>query len=490
MPTTLTELEDLLRPYNEKDQLIVIDRIRKCHHPSLAEGNKDKLVHFFGLLLELFLESCSTSPSLVLLDGLTHHIYDMLRLDHGGTGRQVHHQLVSLRENHDWRSASPLRTCLFLQLVSRLYPTSDYTHPVVTPAFLFLGEILQRTSINSVAVVTSGLFLSALAYDYVSLAKRFMPEPLNFLNGLLFLARDDGFDSALAIDFGQVAPPCRPVGKHNRMLRLGMTSEVDGTKEAAAVSSTSSNPAEKDTSTSSILTIASLSLSLDTSSSKKKSKPSLSLSTASKIAILERCVDLLTRFRQLYKELPALKAAFSRTRYFLSKLPSASSSKSLSSKSVIPADLAVKIQSLLDSCGGGFTEKSSTSSSNSSNSKGAAANSPASKLPRLTRLQRPKPRPQALPQFEPKFDMEFDGRKRFAGDQQRKDKLRLERQYKMEFKAAAKDLRQDAAFLANVKIAEQIAKDKKRADKVKEIYGHLSTQEGEHKQMERMKKRK
>ena len=26
-----------------EDQLTVIERIRKCHHPSLAEGNKQKL---------------------------------------------------------------------------------------------------------------------------------------------------------------------------------------------------------------------------------------------------------------------------------------------------------------------------------------------------------------------------------------------------------------------------------------------------------------
>ena len=67
----------------------------------------------------------------------------MLRVDHAGTGRQVHRRLVTLREQHDWRSAAPLSTCLFLHLISRLYPTSDFKHPVVTPAFVFLGELLQ-----------------------------------------------------------------------------------------------------------------------------------------------------------------------------------------------------------------------------------------------------------------------------------------------------------------------------------------------------------
>ena len=212
------------------------------------------------------------------------------------------------------------------------------------------------------------------------------------------------------------------------------------------------------------LTIASIVT--DGSKKKKPSPPTTSL----KLAILDRAVDLLTRFRNLYKDLPALKAAFSVTRYFLTKLPASSGA---ATETTLPKELGAKIQTLLNAVGGGEGETEGTT-----------------RLPKLTRLRRPKPRPQALPQFEPKFDMEFDGRKRFAGDQARKDKLRLERQYKMEFKAAAKDLRQDAAFLANVKISEQIAKDKKRQAKVREIYGQLAAQEGEHKEMERMKKRK
>jgi len=193
----------------------------------------------------------------------------------------------------------------------------------------------------------------------------------------------------------------------------------------------------------------------------------------------------LIRFRKLYADLPALSSIFSLSRYFLTKLPE-----------VLRDDDDVRI---LEACGGGSGGGGGVAgggggggSSSTADINSASKPTPTSikKPQRLTRLCRPKPRPQPLPQFEPKFDMEFDGRKRFAGDQERKDKLRLQRQYKMEFKAAAKDLRQDSAFLANVKISEQIAKDKKRDAKVKEIYGHLSTQEGEHKEMERMKKRK
>lgn len=42
-PESYDELLDILEGHNLEDQLTIIARIRKCHHPSLAEGNKDKL---------------------------------------------------------------------------------------------------------------------------------------------------------------------------------------------------------------------------------------------------------------------------------------------------------------------------------------------------------------------------------------------------------------------------------------------------------------
>lgn len=42
-PKDYDELLDLLQEHSEKDQLTIITRLRKCHHVSLAEGNKQKL---------------------------------------------------------------------------------------------------------------------------------------------------------------------------------------------------------------------------------------------------------------------------------------------------------------------------------------------------------------------------------------------------------------------------------------------------------------
>lgn len=42
-PANYDDLLNLLQEHNEKDQLTIITRLRKCHHVSLAEGNKQKL---------------------------------------------------------------------------------------------------------------------------------------------------------------------------------------------------------------------------------------------------------------------------------------------------------------------------------------------------------------------------------------------------------------------------------------------------------------
>ena len=43
VPTTYEELKRQLNGHTDDDQLVILDRIQKYNHPSLADGNKDKL---------------------------------------------------------------------------------------------------------------------------------------------------------------------------------------------------------------------------------------------------------------------------------------------------------------------------------------------------------------------------------------------------------------------------------------------------------------
>lgn len=42
-PGSYSELKSLLHGHAADEQSTILSRLRKCHHPSLAEGNKEKL---------------------------------------------------------------------------------------------------------------------------------------------------------------------------------------------------------------------------------------------------------------------------------------------------------------------------------------------------------------------------------------------------------------------------------------------------------------
>lgn len=117
---------------------------------------------------------------------------------------------------------------IYLKIVTLLFPASDFRHPVTTPAFLYISQaltkvvcvylctVLYRVSVSqehkpkrikihlsvgaalflpltqcavmSLESVCAGLILSCIAVECVSLSRRFIPELINYLLGLLHLA--------------------------------------------------------------------------------------------------------------------------------------------------------------------------------------------------------------------------------------------------------------------------------------------------------------
>ena len=73
---------------------------------------------------------------------------------------------------------------------------------------------------------------------------------------------------------------------------------------------------------------------------------------------------------------------------------------------------------------------------------------------------------------------------------EKQEMAKLNHKLKREKKAAKKDLRADAAFLAKQKAKEKRLKDEERTRKTKAILGGLGGQEGEYRQMQRQKKKK
>jgi nucleolar protein 14 len=70
---------------------------------------------------------------------------------------------------------------VMLRLTGATWSTSDFSHPVVQPAILLIGQYLSQSRIRGVADIASGLFLCSLVAQYEAQSKRLVPEVLNFL---------------------------------------------------------------------------------------------------------------------------------------------------------------------------------------------------------------------------------------------------------------------------------------------------------------------
>ena len=95
--------------------------------------------------------------------------------------------------------------------------------------------------------------------------------------------------------------------------------------------------------------------------------------------------------------------------------------------------------------------------------------------------------------YDPEFDDNFDPLVKKRNDnisREKQEMAKLNHKLKREKKAAKKDLRADAAFLAKQKAKEKREKDADRMAKTKAILGGLGGQEGEYRQFQRQKKKK
>ena len=94
--------------------------------------------------------------------------------------------------------------------------------------------------------------------------------------------------------------------------------------------------------------------------------------------------------------------------------------------------------------------------------------------------------------YDPELDENFDPsvKKRHEASKEKQEMAKLNHKLKREKKAAKKDLRADAAFLAKQKAKERREKDSERMRKTKAILGGLGGQEGEYRQLQRQKKKR
>ncbi|XP_055731140.1 nucleolar protein 14 [Salvelinus fontinalis] len=293
-PESYSDLKGLLQGHPADHQCVILARTQKCNHPSLAVGNKLKLQKLFGFLLEYVGELASRSPpELSTIDKMIPQLYGLCQLFPEAASKAMQMTLVDSAHSMEevlevkGRAAFPqLDMLIYLKITALLFPTSDFRHPVTTPALLYISQALTKCPVMSLEDVTSGLVLCCLAVEYVSFSKRFFPELINFLLGVLHLAVQDKTSPGYS-----VVPPFRQNGKVRDLLVLSdPVSSQTWSKKTLPLSATQTLKLTTD---------------LDTDHYR--------------LSAVSICMDLLKRCASLYRELASYSHVFQPIATLLSK---------------------------------------------------------------------------------------------------------------------------------------------------------------------------
>ncbi|GBP74460.1 Nucleolar protein 14 [Eumeta japonica] len=206
-------LKELLSGKTPQQQSLVLERLIKSYDPSRAENNKELLCRLYAHLLQyiddLFSnleEEDEVLNSFKTFKKIAPYMYD-LALSNVLICKKYLCELLK-KKHEDFKinkkRVPDLDTLIFFKLVSLLYATSDYRHPVATPCFVFMSEILTKCQFQSPYSISRGIFITSLLLEYTVLSKRLVPAAINFLRGILFLSTETSILNPI-----QVIPPFR-----------------------------------------------------------------------------------------------------------------------------------------------------------------------------------------------------------------------------------------------------------------------------------------
>ncbi|NWT57385.1 NOP14 protein, partial [Erythrocercus mccallii] len=427
VPESYETFKSLLAGRTIEQQLIILERIQKCNHPSLAVGNKAKLEKLFGFLLEYIGELATLDlPELRTIDKLVLPLYNLCQMFPETASdsikfilRDAAHDLEEVIEAKGRAIFPGLDTLIYLKIVSLLFPTSDFWHPVVTPAFMYMSQLLTKCRITTLQDVIKGLFICCLFLEYVSLSRRFVPELINFLLGVLHISLPKNQAQGYT-----VVHPFTPVGKNLELLLVCDKEDLKSWEKQNVPLSIVTRL--KDTSRTEI--------------------------NHTRLSCLALCFDLIKKCAALYESLPSFHEIMHPVRILLTQ-------------HVPVNDYPEKMQEWYH---GALKELEN-------------------KVKHYTPLICEKKKPVPLKQYTPKIVKVLEFGRKQAGSKKEQERKQLIHRHKRELKGAIREIRKDNQYLARMQLSEIMERDSARKRKVKELLGSLATQEGEWKAMKRKK---
>lgn len=190
-PQSCSDIQSLADKYPVDSLPTVVQRIRALYHPKLDSRHKETLGNFAVALVDFISQAWNTettsSSTFKMLESLIRHIHSLAKMFPGEIAKQFRQHLEEISQERPLNLETG--DLLLLTAIGSIFPTSDHFHQVVTPAMLTMARYLGQKVPQSAADFSTGVYLSILTLQYQQLAKRYVPEVVNFgLNTLCALA--------------------------------------------------------------------------------------------------------------------------------------------------------------------------------------------------------------------------------------------------------------------------------------------------------------
>lgn len=175
-PTTHDAFLEILKGLEVEDSVVVTKRIRVLYHIKLAQENKAKMSEFLGVVVDHLAYVASTVSPLPtkVLEQLGAHVFEISQQLPEAAAQVFNAKLKKMhgemakKMKHSGSSWPDVEDLTLLRSIGQIFSTSDLTHPIATPALLFMCHALSQCRVQSEVDIGRGLFLTLLTFEVSS----------------------------------------------------------------------------------------------------------------------------------------------------------------------------------------------------------------------------------------------------------------------------------------------------------------------------------
>ncbi|CUM57303.1 unnamed protein product [Debaryomyces fabryi] len=192
MPGTHEDFIASLSTIEDSKHCNYINKVIETYQPRLAEGNKERMNVFVGILFKhiLYLANELNPPA----ENINEMMKILKKLSESYNEKLVEAIRIEINDIQSRIFNLQPRDLVYFVIIGYLFSTSDHYHLVVTPTLILMNENIssipydKTTTINQIG---QGLFIVDILLNYQTFSKRFTPEIVCFLEKAALLLLPD-----------------------------------------------------------------------------------------------------------------------------------------------------------------------------------------------------------------------------------------------------------------------------------------------------------